>query len=180
MSPADILVRPATPDDVAAMNDIYNHYVLNSTCTYQETPDTLDDRRAWFEAHGPRHPVTVAMLGGLVVGWGCLSPFRDRSGYDRTCENSVYVRHDLHRRGIGAALLADLIARAAVLDYHTIIAGIDAEQTASIAFHARFGFTTVAHLREVGYKFGRWLDVVFMQFLLSRACAPSRLPPHVR
>jgi len=168
MSPADILVHPATPDDLAAINDIYNYYVLNSTCTYQETPDTLDDRRAWFASHGPRHPVTVATLDGQVVGWGCLSRFRDRSAYDRTCENSVYVRDGLHRRGIGAALLADLIDRAAALDYHTIIAGIDAEQTASIAFHARFGFVTVAHFREVGYKFGRWLDVVFMQLMLSR------------
>jgi phosphinothricin acetyltransferase len=168
MPPTDILVRPATPHDLAAINDIYNYYVLNSTCTYQEVPVTPDERRTWFEGHGLRHPVTVAMQDGLVVGWGCLSRFRDRSAYDRTCENAVYVRDGLHRRGIGAALLADLIARAAALGYHTIIAGIDAEQTASIAFHARFGFVTVAHFREVGYKFGRWLDVVFMQLMLSR------------
>jgi L-amino acid N-acyltransferase len=167
MPPPDILVRPATPDDLVAMDDIYNYYVLSSTCTYQEVPETLDERRTWFEEHGPRHPVTVATLEGQVIGWGCLSRFRDRSAYDRTCENSVYVRHDLQHRGIGAVLLTDLISRATALGYHTIIAGIDGEQTASIAFHAKFGFLTVAHLREVGYKFGRWLDVIFMQRMLE-------------
>ena len=115
-----------------------------------------------------RHiPVTVAEVDGEVVGWGSLSPYHPRSAYRRTVENSVYVRHDRHRQGIGAALLADLIDRAAALGHHAIIAGIDSEQTPSVAIHRRFGFEHVGHLRQVGFKFGRWLDVIYMQRMLD-------------
>ena len=93
--------------------------------------------------------------------------YRPKPAFTRTVEDSVYVRHDAMRRGIGSALLNHLIARAKELGHRTIIAGIDAEQTASIAFHARHGFTEAGLLREVGFKFGRWLDVVFMQLLLA-------------
>ncbi len=168
-TPHTIVVRPATPADLPAINDIYNHYVLHSTATYQTEPATLQEREQWFAAHGGTHPVTVAEAAGEVVGWASLSRFHPRSAYRRTVENSVYVRHDQHRRGLGAALLADLIGRAERLGHHTIIAGIDAEQTASVALHARFGFTRVGHLREVGFKFGRWLDVIYMQRLLAGA-----------
>lgn len=165
------MVRDARPDDLLQINDIYNHYVLHSTCTYQEVPDSMDARRAWFAAHGPQHPVTVALVDGGIVGWGALSPFRPRSGYRFTVENSVYVHHERHRQGIGDALLADLIDRAYHLGHRTIVAGIDAGQPASIAIHEKHGFTTAGHLREVALKFGRWLDVIFMQRLLS---PPSR------
>src|SRR3954468_23228010 len=114
----DLRIRPATAADLAAINDIYNHYVLHSTCTYQEEPEPMDGRRAWFERHGAAYPVTLAKQGGEVVGWGSLSPFHARSAYRRTVENSVYVRHDLHRRGIGRLLLADLIERARDVGHH--------------------------------------------------------------
>ncbi len=162
------LIRPATVRDLDAVNAIYNHYVLNSTTTYQTEPETAEDRRAWFAAHGPAHPVTVAESGGEVLGWGSLSPFHPRAAYHRTVENSVYVRHDALRQGIGRALLVDLIERASELGHHTIIAGIDTEQAGSIAIHARFGFVEVARLREVGFKFGRWLDVVYLQRMLRQ------------
>src|SRR5689334_9592709 len=96
-------IRLATPDDLPAINDIYNHFVFVSTCTYQEEPSTVDERAAWFAAHGPLHPVTVAESAGEVVGLASLSPFHRRSAYRHTVENSVYVRHDLQRRGIGSA-----------------------------------------------------------------------------
>jgi len=159
-------IRPATPADLDAINTIYNHYVLHSTCTYQTEPSTPEARAAWFAAHGPLHPVTVAELDGAVAGWGALSPFHSRSAYRHTVENSVYVRHDLQRRGIGSALLADLIERARRLGHHTILGIIDAEQAPSIALHERFGFRRASHLREVGHKLGRWLDVVHMQLIL--------------
>jgi len=163
-----MLIRPATTADLDAINAIYNHYVHHSTCTYQEEPSTAEERAAWFAAHGTQHPVTVAESDGEVVGWGSLSRFHPRSAYRRTVENSVYVRVDLHRRGIGAALLADLIDRSAALGHHAIIAGIDAEQTASVAIHRRFGFEHVGHLRQVGFKFGRWLDVIYMERVLTQ------------
>jgi len=162
------IIRLATEADLPAINEIYNHYVYTSTCTYQETPEPLDARLAWFEHHDARHPVTVAILAGQIVGWGALSEFRDRSAYRFTVEDSVYIRHDMHRRGIGAAILADLIERARTIGFKTIIAGADGEQTASIAIHRKFGFEQVAHFRNVGYKFDRWLDVIFLQMDLRQ------------
>lgn len=158
-----LTIRLATQADLAAINAIYNHYVLHSTCTYQEEPSTDDERAAWFAAHGPKHPITVAERAGEVLGWGSLSKFHPRSAYGRTVENSVYVRHDLHRQGLGSALLADLIDRAPALGHHTLMALIDADQAGSVAIHRKHGFEPVAHLKEVGYKFGRWLDVVYLQ-----------------
>ncbi len=160
-------IRPATEADLAAINDIYNHYVQHSTCTYQEVMEPLEGRRHWFHHHGAQHPVTVAELDGCVVGWGSLSPYHARSAYRRTVENSVYVHHEHHRCGIGSRLLNDLIARAGRLGHHTIIAAIDAEQAASVKLHARFRFETVGCLKQVGFKFGRWLDVIYMERLLD-------------
>ena len=162
----DVQIRRATADDLQTINDIYNHYVPCSTCTYQEEPETMESRREWFASHGDRHPVTVAVVDGQVVGWGSLSPFRERSAYRYTVENSVYVSPAHQRRGIGRALLIDLIDRARTLGHHSIIAGIDAEQTGSIALHAAVGFREVADLREVGFKFGRWLHVRYLQLML--------------
>ena len=161
------LVRPATGSDLVAINDIYNHYVLHSTCTYQEAPESLEVRQQWFGRHGDLHPVTAAELDGRVVGWGSLSPYHLRSAYRRTVENSVYVHHQHHRRGIGALILQDLIVRARDLGHHAIIAGIDAEQTASAALHTRFHFEKVGHFKQVGAKFDRWLDVIYMELILA-------------
>ena len=159
-------IRLATEADLPAINDIYNHYVLTSTTTYQEVIDTLEDRRAWFRNREPRHVVTVAESDGTVVGWASLNVFRARSAYRFSCENSVYVHHEQFRRGIGGTLLADSIERAKAGGFRVIVAGIDAEQTASVALHARHGFVEVGRFTRVGFKFDRWLDVVFMQLSL--------------
>jgi phosphinothricin acetyltransferase len=149
------------------INDIYNHYVLHSTCTYQEEPEPMEDRRRWFSHHGDKHPVIVAVAADdLVVGWGSLSAYHERSAYRRTVENSIYVHHEHHRRGIGSLLLRELIVHARNLDHRVIIAGIDGEQTASVALHTKFHFEKVGHLKQVGFKFGRWLDVIYMEFRL--------------
>ena len=165
------LIRIARMDDLDAINTIYNHYVLQSTCTYQETPESMEDRRKWFARHGAPHPVTVAELNGSIVGWGSLSAYHARSAYRHTVENSIYVDQALQGRGIGSALLRDLIERARALGHHAIIAGIDGDQTASIALHAKFGFEQVGHLREVGFKFGRWLDDIYMELRLREGSA---------
>ena len=165
MSP--VKIRLATPADLAAINDIYNYYVAHSTCTYQTEPETADDRRKWFEEHGPKHPVTVAVRSGEVIGWGSLSPFRLRAAYAWTVEDSVYIRHDSLRQGLGSILLDDLIVRAKQLGHHTIIASIDGEQTGSIALHVTRGFVQAAHLKEVGSKYDRWLDVIYLQLMLT-------------
>ncbi|HTY63150.1 MAG TPA: GNAT family N-acetyltransferase [Acidobacteriota bacterium] len=159
-------LRPAAESDLTIMNDIYNHYVLHSTCTYQEEIEPLSGRYEWFRNHDPKHPVIVAEHENQVVGWGSLSPYHRRSAYRNTVENSVYVHHDWHRRGIGSLLLADLIARARGLGHHAIIAAIDADQTESVRLHAKYNFERVGHLKHVGLKFGRWLDVIYMELLL--------------
>lgn len=159
-------LRAATAADLAAINDIYNHYVVSSTCTYQLEPATREERAAWFAAHGPEHPILVAELDGEVVGWGSLSTFHARAAFRRTVEDSVYIRHDRQRRGIGGALLAELVTRAQAIGHHTIIAAIDGEQAGSIVLHEQHGFTLAGRLRAVGNKFGRWLDLVYMERLL--------------
>lgn len=161
------VLRPATVADLGAVNDIYNQYVLHSTCTYQESPETMDGRRLWFDRHSEAHPVIVAEFAGQIVGWGSLSAYHPRSAYRRTVENSVYVHHEFHRRGIGSHLLDKLITRARELRHHVIIAAIDAEQPASVALHARFGFQQVGHMKHLGFKFNRWLDVIYMELLLD-------------
>jgi phosphinothricin acetyltransferase len=161
-------IRLADANDLPAINDIYNYYVPRSTCTYQLELETLESRLAWFAAHPPdKYPVTVAEIDAAIFGWGSLSKFRDRAAYNPTVEASVYIHHDSHRRGIGRALLLDLIERASAIGYHTLIGGADGEQTASLALQESLGFTKVAHFKEIGYKFGRRLDVVFMQLMLK-------------
>jgi L-amino acid N-acyltransferase YncA len=159
-------IRPATQADLREIDEIYNHYVHHSTCTYQEEPSSEEARRQWFAAHETAYPVVVYQENGQVVGWASLSRFHPRSAYRHTVENSVYVRSDLHGRGIGSALLAHLIEQARALGHHAILALIDADQTGSIALHKKFGFTEVAHLRQVGFKFDRWLDVIYLELLL--------------
>jgi phosphinothricin acetyltransferase len=161
-----VRVRDARSADLAAIDEIYNPYVLRSTCTYQREPGTTREREAWFEAHGGPHPVVVAERDATVVGWGSLSVFRERWGYRHTVEDTVYVREGLHHQGIGRAILEDLIVRARALGHHAVIAGISADQAASIALHAQAGFVEAGRLREVGHKLDRWLDVVFLQLLL--------------
>jgi phosphinothricin acetyltransferase len=162
-----VVLRAATPADLPAINAIYNYYVVHSTCTFQIEPETEAARRTWFARHAAAHPVIVAVAGAEVIGWGALSRFYTREAFQHTVENSVYVRQDCHRRGVGRLLLADLLARASALGLHAVVAAIDSGQAASLALHAGLGFVEAGRLREVGYKFGRWLDLVYMERLLG-------------
>ncbi len=161
-----IRIRDARLSDLTDIDRIYDHYVLTSTSTYQLAPDGPAARAAWFDEHDERHPIVVAEDGG-VIGWGSLSRFRPRAGYDLTVEDSVYVDHAMHGRGIGGALLAHLLERALGEGYHTVLAGISADQDPSVRLHAKFGFVEIGRMREVGRKFDRWLDVLFMQRFLG-------------
>jgi phosphinothricin acetyltransferase len=167
-------VRSATREDAAAINDIQNYYVEHSTATFLTEPLTLEERLSWYDEHGEVHPVTVAVSNRSVVGWGALGTFRPRAAYRRTAELSVYVHHDWHRRGIGRAIVSDLLERAAALDYHALVGGCCSEAEPSIALLEALGFSRVAHFPEVGRKFDRWLDVVFVQRLVTEArCPPA-------
>lgn len=161
-------IRLATVDDLSSINDIYNYYVPRSTCTYQLEPETIEARREWFAEHAPeKYPVLVAEIDGTIAGWGSLSKFRERAAYAPTVEASVYIHHEMHRRGLGKLLLVELIERARAAGFHSIIGGASADQAASIALQEALGFRRVAHLVEVGYKFGQRLDVVYLQLMLD-------------
>ncbi len=167
-------VRLATEDDLAAINDIYNYYVLRSTCTYQLEPERPEDRTAWFRRHVRENlPVIVAQFDRQIVGWGSLSRFHARAGYAPTVEASVYIHHDHHRRGLGRLLLTELIERARVAGFHSVIGGASADQPASIALQESLGFRRAGQLVEVGYKFDRWLDVIYLQLMLHAPSGPT-------
>lgn len=159
-------IRPAMRADAEAINAIQNHYVANSTATFLTEPLTLEQRYAWLDGRSPEHPVTVAVGQGTVVGWAALGEFRSRPAYRHSVEFSIYVHPERHRRGIGHALLADLVERARAAGHHALVGGCCSESTAVIAMLQAEGFSRVAHFPEVGRKFDRWLDVVFMQKLL--------------
>jgi phosphinothricin acetyltransferase len=163
----ELNIRLATEADLAAIGEIYDHYVLHCTCTWRMKPQTPQERAAWFLQHDAAHPLIVAQSEGRVVGWGSLSEFRSFDGYRHTVENSVYVRDGAHGRGIGSAILGDLVRRGRDAGHHCIIAVISADQAPSIALHAKFGFVEMGRLREVGRKFDHWMDVVFMERLLQ-------------
>lgn len=165
---SEVRVRPATAADLAGIHEIYNEAVRNTTATYDYEPRDPAYREHWFRDHErERYPVFVAVgPEDRVLGWSSLSQYRERIGYRFTAENSVYVAADQRGKGIGRLLLPPLIANARRRGLHVIIAAIDAENEASIRLHASFGFQKVGLFREVGHKFGRWLDVLYMQLIV--------------
>jgi phosphinothricin acetyltransferase len=162
-------VRPAVHADLPGILEIYNDAVLNTTATYDCEPRTLEHRLAWFEEHAKNnYPVYVAEDGlGRIVGWSALNAYHARAGYRFTTENSVYVAADHRGCGIGKRLMPPLVIAARERGLHAILAGIDAENDASIRLHASFGFVQVGCFKQVGFKFGRWLDVIYMELLLG-------------
>jgi L-amino acid N-acyltransferase YncA len=163
-SRASVVVRPATPDDLPAILAIYNHAILTTTAVYADLPVTLENRREWYEARVAQgYPVLVAIVDGEVRGYASFGDFRAFPGYRHTVEHSVYVDAATRRLGIGTALLSALLPLAAALGKHVMVGGIDADNAASIRLHERLGFERCAHMRQVGRKFDRWLDLVFMQ-----------------
>ena len=157
-------VREAAESDLPEILAIYNDVIATSTAVYRETPADIDERREWLRSRVAQgYPVVVAVDETGVTGFGSFGDFRNWPGYRFTVEHSVHVRADRRAHGIGAAIVAELVRRAKTLGKHVLIAGIDADNIASLRLHERLGFEKVAHFREVGWKFGRWLDLVFMQ-----------------
>jgi L-amino acid N-acyltransferase len=163
-------VRPALRDDLPAIHEIYNHAVIHTTASYDYEPRSMEQRVAWFDTHEQQGlPIFVALNNSTVVGWSSLSRYHDRIGYRFTVENSVYVAEPQRGHGVGSVLIPPLIDSARALGLRAIIAAIDAENPASIRLHAKFGFMQVGHFKQVGFKFGKWLDVVYMEKLIEAA-----------
>jgi phosphinothricin acetyltransferase len=164
-----IAVRPAIEDDLPALTDIYNHYVVNTPITFDLQPLTVDERREWFveHSHGGRHRLLVAAWEndgrGQVVGYASTSRFRTRAAYDTTVESSVYCDANLVRRGIGTALYRALFELLKNEDINRIVAGVTLPNVASIALHERCGFRHVGTLSSVGRKFDRYWDVAWLE-----------------
>ena len=167
-------IREATVSDLGEITEIYNDIVLTSTAIYNDRPVTLEDRLAWWSARLEQgYPVLVAQDEGSVAGFASFGDFRAWPGYRFTVEGTVHIRSGLRGRGVGTALLQELIRLAQEKGKHTLVAGVDAENAASLRFLTRFGFEQVAHFREVGFKFGRFLDLIFLQYWLSAAAEES-------
>ncbi len=164
-------VRPATRADVPDILDIYNEAVLNTTASYDLEPVSLESRLEWFaEKQGSGHPVFVAEEGeggAGLLGWSTYGAFRAKPGYGYTAEHSVYVAAGARGRGVGRSLMLPVIEHARAAGLHVLVGGVDASNAASIGLHLSLGFVQVAHFRQVGRKFGRWLDLAFLQLLLD-------------
>ena len=158
-------MRPATLDDIGEIHAIYAHHVLKGLASFEEEPPSAAELRRRYDAvTGRGLPYLVADFGGTVAGYGYCSLYRARSAYRYALEDSVYVRPDAQGRGVGAALLAELIRRCEALGYRQLVAVIgDSANAASIGLHASQGFLRTGTLRSVGFKFGRWVDSVLMQ-----------------
>jgi len=167
MESSAITIREAGMEDLPSLLEIYNEVILNTTSVYSEEPHTLAMRQAWFnERRAAGFPVIVALQNEHIVGFGSYGHFRAWPCYRYTVEHSVYVHKDHRGKGISKILLKELITLAKSGGYHALIAGVDSRNEISLKLHLAFGFKQVAHFKEVGFKFGKWLDLLFLELLL--------------
>jgi phosphinothricin acetyltransferase len=167
---APVDIREATTEDLAAINDLYNHYVTETHITFDLEPMSIDARHEWFShyaSHGP-HRLLVAMSGNAVIGYATSSRFRPKPGYDTSVETSVYLAPEAVGRGAGTKLYQKLFQSIEGEDVHRAYAGIALPNPGSIALHERFGFKRVALFTEQGRKFGRYWDVAWFEKPLGK------------
>jgi phosphinothricin acetyltransferase len=164
-----VIIRDATSADLDALLEIHNEAIRNSRAIWIDHEVERSDREAWFAQHqADGHPVLVAEVDGAVVGYAAYGWYRPRPGYRFTVENSVYLRPEAQRLGIGRALMVEIIAAARAAGMHSMIAGVEASNSGSIALHGSLGFVEVGRMPQVGVKYGDWLDLVLMQLRLDQ------------
>lgn len=169
-----LIIRPASIKDAGDILDIYNDAILNTTAVYSYKPHAIDMRLEWMEEKN-RHniPVFVAEVNGKITGFATYGPFRAWAAYQYTIEHSVYVHKAYRQQGIARSLLLHLIEAVKQKPIHTIIAGVDANNIASISLHQKLGFAEIGTFKQVGYKFNNWLDLKFMQLILDNDFKPD-------
>jgi len=160
-----VSIRPARIDDLPRLTEIYNYYIVNTPVTFDIDPVTVEERRPWFAQFGERgrHRLFVAERDGVVAGYAGSHQFRTKKAYDTTVETTIYCAPEMTGRGIGGALYAALFAALAGADVRMAIAGITVPNDASVAVHARFGFVPAGLMHDVGRKFGKYWDVLWME-----------------
>ena len=158
-----LTIRQATPDDLAAITEIYNDAILNTVATFDTRPKTPEEQKAWFAGHGPKYPLLVAEDDGLIIGWASLSMWSDRCAYSDTAEGSLYIKKEYRGKGIGRKLMTAIMAAGQKGGLHTVIFRITEGNEASLHLAESVGFEQIGVMREVGRKFDRLLDVYLMQ-----------------
>ncbi|SES25751.1 GNAT family N-acetyltransferase [Rhizobium sp. NFR03] len=169
-------IRDVIEADIPGITDIYNHAVANTTAIWNDAEVDTANRRSWLADRARLgYPVLVAIgEEGQVVGYASFGDWRAFDGYRHTVEHSVYVKVDQRGKGTGGKLMEALVERARAIGKHVMVAGIEAENLASISLHEKLGFEHVGHLKQVGTKFGKWLDLVFMQLTLNPGSSPEQ------
>ena len=161
-----LTIRLATLQDIPAIASIY-HEFINTTITMDTEKDTIQSRTSWFQNHSPEYPIICFTTeSNLIAGWASLSKWSPKPGYKLTVENSVYVSKKFQHLGIGKKLLAEIINKAKILQYHSIIARIDSENTISLELHKKFGFVEIGYMKEFGFKFNKFVDIIMLQLIL--------------
>ena len=163
-SPDNIVITPLQESHYGALVEIYNHYIINTAITFDIEPYTIATRAPWFAGFdGARHVCLVAEQDGLPVGYACSTQFRKKAAYDTSVEVSVYLDHQVHKRGLGSRLYTELFSHLSGQNVHRAYAGITMPNDASVAIHERFNFTECGRFTEVGYKFERYWDVLWLE-----------------
>ncbi|WP_088186283.1 GNAT family N-acetyltransferase [Desulfosporosinus sp. FKA] len=162
----NVVIRKAEKDDMERMREIYNWAVLNSVATFDLEERSIEQNEHWFKEHQGRYPLYAAVDQNRVIGWGSISPFHPRAAYRPTGEFSIYIAPEYQGKSVGDMLLKHLCDCAESLDYHSLIGLITGSNTASLRLAEKNGFCQVGHYREVGIKFGQWLDVIAVQKMI--------------
>lgn len=163
-----MMLRAATSNDAGAIAAIYNHYVATSSITFEESPVPVDDMARRIEEVGASLPWYVAEENGALLGYAYATPWRARSAYRYSVESTVYVSPAHARRGVGTQLYGALLAELRARGLRVVLGGIAQPNVASVTLHERLGFEKVAHFKQVGQKFGQWIDVGYWELLLEQ------------
>jgi len=166
VGPETLVIREAVPADVGSIAAIYNQGIVDRVATLETEERTPEERAAWLAARNSRHPVLIAEVAGLAVGWGSLNPFNPRKAYDHVADFSLYVERGWRGKGVGGGLLAALIERARGLGYHKLVLAAFPWNAAGMALYQKHGFRTVGIYKEQGLLDGRWVDTILMEKIL--------------
>ena len=162
-----MIIRKAKSSDLKDITEIYNDAVKNTVATFDLEPKTAEEQKSWFRNHGPKNSILVAEYDGIIVGWAALSKYDDKPAYSDTVELSLYIKEEFQGRGIGKKLMEKIIEEGEKASVHVILSRITEGNSASIYLHEKIGFHHVGVLKQVGFKFGKRLDVYLMEKILD-------------